>query len=100
MRKLVAMVLIGGTVALPAMAQAPNWQQSLQGLVTGNHNQDDALRQAYERGYQHGRDDEARAMRGSQHSESRQYNRDSDRYDRGSDQYDRDNSGPSRSSYR
>jgi hypothetical protein len=47
-----------------AQAQsAPGWQQTLQGLMTGNQGQDDSLRQAYQRGYQRGRDDEARATR-------------------------------------
>jgi hypothetical protein len=48
------MAVIGVALATPALAQAPNWQQSLQGLVTGNQNQDEALRQAYQRGYQRG----------------------------------------------
>ena len=81
----VAMAVIGMALVTPALAQTPNWQQSLQGLVTGNQNQDDALRQAYQRGYQHGRDDEARAMR-------RADTRSDDRYDR-DNRYD---SGPSR----
>jgi hypothetical protein len=58
-------MLLGATLALPVTAHAqsaPGWQQTLQGLFTGNQSQDDALRQAYQRGYQRGRDDEARAL--------------------------------------
>jgi len=58
-------ILLGAASALPVAVHAqpaPGWQQTLQGLFTGNQNQDDALRQAYQRGYQRGRDDEARAQ--------------------------------------
>jgi hypothetical protein len=58
-------MLLGATLALPVAAHAqsaPGWQQTLQGLFTGNQSQDDALRQAYQRGYQRGRNDEARAL--------------------------------------
>ena len=58
-------VLLGAGLALPAIAHAqpaPGWQQTLQGMFTGNQSQDQALRQAYDRGYQRGRDDEARAL--------------------------------------
>jgi hypothetical protein len=58
-------MLLGATLALPVTAHAqsaPGLQQMLQGLFTGNQSQDDALRQAYQRGYQRGRDDEARAL--------------------------------------
>ena len=58
-------MMFGAALAIPVMAQAqsaPGWQQTLQGLMTGNQGQDDSLRQAYQRGYQRGRDDEARAM--------------------------------------
>lgn len=76
----IAMAVIGVALATPALAQAPNWQQSLQGLVTGNQNQDEALRQAYQRGYQRGRDDEARAMRRADTRSDDRYDRDN-RYD-------------------
>lgn len=46
--------------AAPAVAQAPNVQQLLQGLLSGNQGQDQGLREAFERGYQRGREDEAR----------------------------------------
>jgi hypothetical protein len=58
--------LLGAALAIPVMVHAqstPGWQQSLQGLVTGNQSQDSALQQAYQRGYQRGRDDEARVAR-------------------------------------
>ena len=61
-------MLLGATLALPVAAHAqsaPGWQQTLQGLFTGNQSQDDALRQAYQRGYQRGRDDEARVAQGN-----------------------------------
>ena len=58
--------LLGAALAIPVMVHAqsaPGWQQKLQGLVTGNQSQDNSLREAYQRGYQRGRDDEARAAR-------------------------------------
>ena len=42
---------------------AAGLQQTLQGLLSGNANQDQAVREAYERGYQRGREDEARLRR-------------------------------------
>jgi hypothetical protein len=65
------MMLLGATLALPVAVHAqstPGWQQTLQGLFTGNQSQDDALRQAYQRGYQRGRDDEARALQANNRS--------------------------------
>jgi hypothetical protein len=56
-------VVVALALALPAAAsaqQAPNVGQMLQGLMTGNQGQDQALRDAFERGYQRGREDEAR----------------------------------------
>lgn len=60
-----AAILIGLTLTTAAVAQstsnqAPDWKQTLGGLLNGNQDRDDALRQAYERGYQRGRNDEAR----------------------------------------
>ncbi|HEX2942781.1 MAG TPA: hypothetical protein VHO91_17155 [Rhodopila sp.] len=49
-----------GLIATPALAQNSSPQQMLQGLLTGNQNQDRAVRDAYERGYRAGRQDEAR----------------------------------------
>ena len=60
MRIAFAAALCGLTLAAPAHAQAPNIGQLLQGLTTGNQGQDQALRDAFERGYQRGRQDEAR----------------------------------------
>jgi hypothetical protein len=75
----VALVLLGLTLAAGttgiAQAQAPDWQQAVGGLLNGNHDREDAVRQAYERGYQRGRDDEARMSRGRALRE--------DQYDRG-----------------
>ena len=57
--------LIGLTFAIPAVtsAQAPDMRQTLGGLLTGNQDRDNAVQQAYERGYQRGRTDEARQSR-------------------------------------
>ena len=77
-------------LAIPVVAQAqsaPGWQQTLQGMFTGNQSQDDALRQAYQRGYERGRDDEARATRAGR----------GDRYRGG--QYGSDYNGPSPQGY-
>ena len=62
MRPAVVAALAALTLATPAAAQGV--QQLLQGLTGGNKNQDDAVRQAYERGYQKGRQDEARLRSG------------------------------------
>ncbi len=70
----------------PASAQAPNIGQLLQGLTTGNQNQDQALRDAFERGYQRGRQDEAR---NNQNTNRRAP-------DRRDDGYSRDDRGPDR----
>jgi hypothetical protein len=43
-----------------AAAQTPDVRQLLQGLLSGNQVQDQALHEAFERGYQRGREDEAR----------------------------------------
>lgn len=75
----VALIILGLTLAagttVVAQAQAPDWRQAVGGLLNGNHDQEDAVRQAYERGYQRGRDDEARMSRGRALRE--------DQYDRG-----------------
>ena len=47
-------------LAIPALAQAPDIGRMLQGLTTGNQSQDQALREAYERGYRAGQQDSAR----------------------------------------
>ncbi len=63
MRTTVTATLLGLLLATPVAAQAQNVQQLLGGLLTGNQGQDQALREAYQRGYQHGRDDQARQDR-------------------------------------
>lgn len=64
MQRALLTALIGLALAAPAVAQtsaqAPNWRQELGGLLTGNQDRDSAVQQAFERGYQRGRDDEAR----------------------------------------
>ncbi len=62
MRNIFAAALLGAAFATPASAQVPNVQQLLKGLTNGNQDQDQALRDAFERGYQRGRQDEARAQ--------------------------------------
>jgi len=57
-----AAVLASFLLATPAQAQL-DIQQLLQGLTTGNQRQDEALRDAFERGYERGRQDEARLQR-------------------------------------
>lgn len=68
-RQLLA-ILLGLTLSSAAVAQttpqAPDWKQTLGGLLNGNQDRDEAVRQAYERGYQRGRNDEARQMQRSQ----------------------------------
>ncbi len=66
MQRTFVVTLLGLALAGPAAAQVPNVQQLLQGLTTGNQNQDQALRDAFERGYQRGRQDEARQQRPGQ----------------------------------
>ena len=63
MRPMIVATVLGTALAAPAMTQVPNVQQLLQGLTTGNQSQDQALRDAFERGYQRGREDEARLQR-------------------------------------
>jgi hypothetical protein len=56
-----AVVALGlALLAIPASAQAPDIGRMLQGLTTGNQNQDQALREAYERGYRAGQQDSVR----------------------------------------
>ena len=67
-------------LAVPASAQAPDIGRMLQGLTTGNQNQDQALREAYERGYRAGQQDFARQSNRSNRSrdDNRSFDRDSD----------------------
>jgi hypothetical protein len=80
-RIIVAILLLGLSMARPAVAQAPNVQQLLQGLTTGNQGQDQALRDAFERGYQRGRQDEARQQRSNQGGGSSSYRGNADEGD-------------------
>jgi hypothetical protein len=78
-------ILVGLTLTSAAVAQttgqAPDWKQTLGGLLTGNQDRDEAVRQAYERGYQRGRNDEARQSQRSREPD-RGYYRDRDGYGR------------------
>ena len=84
MRTIAASTAIGLMLVTPALAQpqTPGWQQTLQGLMSGNQRQDQAVREAYERGYQRGRQDEARMQAEKQgHDRYGQYPRgQNDRY--------------------
>lgn len=72
--KTAMMAILGaGLLATPAMAQ--NAQGMLNGLLSGNQNQDRAVQEAYERGYQKGRQDEAH-MRTSDRGDTRRYDND------------------------
>jgi hypothetical protein len=92
MRHLLA-ILLGLTLATATTAvvqttsaQAPDWRQAVGGLLTGNQDRDDAVRQAYERGYQRGRNDEARLQaqrpRDNPYDDRGGYNRDRGGYSR------------------
>lgn len=52
MQRVIGAIILGLTITSPVAAQTPNVQQLLQGLTTGNQTQDQALRDAFERGYQ------------------------------------------------
>ena len=73
-------------LAVPVAAQAPDIGRMLQGLTTGNQSQDQALRDAFERGYLAGQQDTARQS--ERNNRSREDYRSSDR--------DRDNDQPYR----
>jgi hypothetical protein len=78
MQRIVMTMLLGLAFAGPATAQAPNMQQMLQGLTTGNQGQDQALRDAFERGYRRGRQDEAREQRSDRGGSDRSSRRSAD----------------------
>jgi hypothetical protein len=86
MQRTILATLFALALAGPATAQAPNVQQLLQGLTTGNQGQDQALRDAFERGYQRGRQDEARQHRSGSDRSNR----------RGDDERDNDSYGDRR----
>lgn len=81
----IGVLVLGTALSLPvvANAQQPNWHQGLQGLMGNNQNENDALHQAYERGYRNGREDELRNMqsRRSMQSENDRYRGQSDSND-------------------
>jgi len=79
MRTMLALPVLALITAAPALAQSqtPGWQQSLQGLLSGNQNQDRAVQEAYERGYRRGRQDEARVQN---RGDREQYSGERDRY--------------------
>jgi hypothetical protein len=89
MQRTLAAALLGLLLATPAVAQttsqAPDWRQQLGGLLNGNQDRDKAVQQAYERGYERGRNDEMR-----QSSTNRQPHYDNRNYNQGrSDYYNR-----------
>ncbi|MFL5256142.1 MAG: hypothetical protein ACJ8AI_25255 [Rhodopila sp.] len=60
MKPITIAVLASSLLATPTLAQtSSSAQQMLQGLLSGNQGQDQAVRDAFERGYQAGRRDEA-----------------------------------------
>ncbi len=67
MRPIIKSAAVAALIALssPTLANAQNLPPALQGLMNGNRDQDRAVRDAYERGYQKGREDEARLARGN-----------------------------------
>jgi hypothetical protein len=85
MQTVLAAALLGLATIAPVAAQTSSVQQMLQGLFTGDQKQDRALQEAYERGYQRGRDDESRQRQAS------------GRYNRGDDARDANRYGDNRS---
>ena len=85
-----ALVMVGAT---PTIVRAQSVGQMLQGLTTGNQTQDRGLQEAYERGYQKGRQDEAQLARRSGGSDNRSRNGDNNSrnspYDQGNSTYRR-----------
>jgi hypothetical protein len=61
--KFILLTAAGLALATPAMAQGSNPTQMLKGLLSGNQGQDQAVRDAFERGYQRGRQDQEVADR-------------------------------------
>jgi len=94
MRLTIVIAMFGLGFAVPAKAQVPNIQQLLQGLTTGNQGQDQGLRDAFERGYQRGRQDEARLQQNGNRRGTDRREDGNNRDDRRSDQpYDRQDDG-------
>ena len=80
MQRVFIATLLSLALAVPAVAQtssqAPDWKQALGGLLNGNQDRDNALQQAYERGYQRGRNDEARQVQRQPYGGGNGYDRD------------------------
>lgn len=92
MQRHFVLILLGLTITSAAAvaqttAQAPDLKQTLGGLLNGNQERDNAVQQAYERGYQRGRADEARQ---SQRSRDRGNPADEGSYYRGRGGYNYD----------
>ncbi len=81
MALLLGLTVAGTTAVAQTTSQSPDWKQTLGGLLNGNQDRDNAVRQAYERGYQRGRNDEARMSqnRGSSYDNGSGYYRDRSR---------------------
>jgi hypothetical protein len=85
MQRIPLAAFIGLMLATPTVtsAQAPDIRQALGSLLTGNQERDNAVQQAYERGYQRGRNDEARQRTYREPGNRNGYNQDRrDYYDR------------------
>ena len=94
MRLSAVVIILGVAFAIPAQAQVPNIGQLLQGLTTGNQGQDQGLRDAFERGYQRGRQDEARLQQNGNRRAPERRDDGNYRDDRGAEQpYDRQGNG-------
>jgi len=91
MQRILVATVLGLALAGSAAAQGPNVQQLLQGLTTGNQGQDQALHDAFERGYQRGRQDEARQQRSDRGGSDRSSRRGSD--ERNGSDYQEDRGG-------
>ena len=73
MKVVVAATVAGFAVLFPSYAfAAPDAQQALQGLLTGDKISDRALVDAFQRGYKRGREDELEAQKLKQRQKSNQ----------------------------
>ena len=72
----ITLTVLAGTAALicalPSAANAQNPSQLLQGLLPGNQNGDQQVREAFERGYRQGREDQGREDRARYDRDRRQ----------------------------
>src|ERR1700753_2772224 len=73
MRYTVMTALLVSAAVLPLSARAESPQQFLQGLTSGDRSHDDQLNQAFQRGYQKGRQDEAQMASGQRRGMSNDY---------------------------